>query len=445
MPTKRIYTQDFYQTALTSEIAASWDVTFDVTTPPDNPQWWIIISPDNANLRERMYYYDVQGNTIYVRWTWRFWAKEHAIWETVKINDISNIFNYFSDISSSAFYIEQLSWTSVKVWWWDILKDNATVSIWDTTLNLPNDLTSYIYFCKTDNSVKYAASESAALNDAGVIVSDVTCSGWSVAWIVPRNYKFSTFTIEQWPPWEQWPAWNIVDAPEWQSQTVSENIILPDGATVEIIWETIKITLASWAYTIYSESDISTYDAEWALASKELRVWTFSTPLMAYSDWMTVNWVSWLISFVWNIAYRNESNTFTKNNTFQWQTIFEWAASFPYKILSSASGNFSFDNSLSDFQWITITGASDHICSLDNMVSWIKSLFVIQWSGWTGKLNFQVWTWNTITNTYILEDLEWNKSYDPTVALAEWVYFFTIAVATTWAHIMLSWKSVLNN
>lgn len=440
MATKRIYTQDFYQTTLASAtISASWDVSFDVVTAPDNKQWWIIISPDDSNLRERMYYYDVVGNTIYVRGTWRFSAKWHTLWETIKINDVSNIFNYFSDISSSAFYTEKISWTTVKVWWWDILKDNVTTTISDTTITLSNDQVSYIYLCKTDNSIKAANSESAALNDAWVIVSDVTCGWWSVSSIIPRNYKFSTFTITAWPAWAKWDNWDIGNpSPTWQ--TISDNVILWVWDTVEIIWSTIKITRANWVYTIYSETDIKTYDSTWALVSSEVKTWTFASSIMTYTDWMTVNWVSWLISFTGSPAYRNKTNRFTENNVFTKDVNFEWRVSFWYHEIVPVGNVYTFDWTNWTKQVMNVLSWNTMIISFTNLYSWANYEFVIN-NNTVWPVTISKWTITYSENIVNFYSIGWTAFLGNTNDVGIWTHLFVCEAYSTAIHISYLWES----
>ena len=54
-----------------------------------------------------MYYHNVIGNRIYVRAENRFSPKEHSEAEIVKMNDVAEIFNTFSDMISQMFYVEK--------------------------------------------------------------------------------------------------------------------------------------------------------------------------------------------------------------------------------------------------------------------------------------------------------------------------------------------------
>lgn len=54
-----------------------------------------------------MYYHNVIGNTIYVRGDNRILPKPHSQTEVVKMNDVAEIFNFFSDMIGQAFYVEK--------------------------------------------------------------------------------------------------------------------------------------------------------------------------------------------------------------------------------------------------------------------------------------------------------------------------------------------------
>jgi hypothetical protein len=114
----KIKVENLYKTMITSSsgIAASGDVNFSVTTAPVNPNGFIVISPDSVTLREIMYYHDVTGNIISVRAENRISPKAHSKSELVQINDIAEIFNTYSDMISTCFYIEKTGGLTIKVW-----------------------------------------------------------------------------------------------------------------------------------------------------------------------------------------------------------------------------------------------------------------------------------------------------------------------------------------
>ena len=146
--------QNLYSTTVTEAtgIPASWDATFTVATPPTNTNGFIIISPENVSLREIMYFHDVIGNTIYVRAENRFSPKAHSQTETVKMNDVAEIFNTFSDMVSQAFYVEKTGWLNIRVWWWYVYYNGTPQAVPDTTLTLVDNQTNYIKYSYPTNS-----------------------------------------------------------------------------------------------------------------------------------------------------------------------------------------------------------------------------------------------------------------------------------------------------
>lgn len=59
--------QNFYSTALTSDIVGTGDASFTVTVAPTFTSGFLVISPNNASLREIVYFHNVVGNTVSVR------------------------------------------------------------------------------------------------------------------------------------------------------------------------------------------------------------------------------------------------------------------------------------------------------------------------------------------------------------------------------------------
>ncbi len=156
--TTPLLVEDFYKTTLTEDVNASWDIELKVATPPLNKKGFIIVNPVSSSWRERMYYHDVIGNTIYVKWVNRISPKEHKALDVVQINDTSLIFNYLSKSLSTTFFIEQLTSLWVKVFWWPVLKWISTVSVSDTSLTMSDWTTNYIYYKVSTNEIKTATS-----------------------------------------------------------------------------------------------------------------------------------------------------------------------------------------------------------------------------------------------------------------------------------------------
>lgn len=437
----QLLAENYYNNTITADIASSsWNIIVSVATPPINDKWFITISPWNLAKRETCFYSSVSWNNLTVKWINRIWWKTHSSWDPIQMMDVAEWFNFLSQNVQTVFYPERTWDLEVTIWGWDTLIWWTQTTLNDTVLSMTDNTTNKIYFDYSDSIIK-TTTWSYWTN---LLVYEITTAWWAITWIINRKPLSLTWLTwpkwDKWDQWDKWDTWSIAEAPTWQAQTIVDNVPLPDWWSVEIIWDTIKIIQTNWVYTIYSETSIITYDANDNQLSLESKTWVFATPVMTYTDWMTVNWTTWLISYTWHPAYKDKPNTFTATNTFEWTTIFKWAISTPYNVLSTATWNFTFDNAVADFQWITISWASDHICTFNNLVSWTKSLFVIQ-SG-TGKLDFAIWTWcDTVVSVTNPENLLWTALYDSSVALPTWTYFFTFVVAETACHMCPPFKS----
>lgn len=202
--------ENLYNTTITSVgwIPSSGDCDFTVAVAPENTNWFIIISPDNPTRREIMYYHDVVGNRIYVRWENRKSPKAHAATETVKMNDVAEIFNYFSDMVSQLFYTEKTGWLTVKVWWGYTSYNGSTVTVPDTNLTLTDNATNYIKYDYPTNVV------SASTSSGGNVKVVVTTVSGAITNISYRNAKESfidfSVTIEWALPDQSWNAWKVL-------------------------------------------------------------------------------------------------------------------------------------------------------------------------------------------------------------------------------------------
>lgn len=188
MPNKVIL-QNFYRTTVTSAsaIPLSWDFNFDVAVAPVNKNWFLILGSENISTRQIFYYHDVIGNTIYVRGVNRITAASVPVptGYSVKMNDVSEIFNYFGDNLSTLFYVEKIGGLSVKVSGWYIMYNNNQISVADTTLALTDGTTNYIKYDAPTNTI------SADTVASGNIKCEVVCSWGAITSILYRTSKES--------------------------------------------------------------------------------------------------------------------------------------------------------------------------------------------------------------------------------------------------------------
>ena len=143
-----IRTQDLYKAVVTevSGIASSGDVNFTVSTPPSRTNGFLVLSPDNALNRETVYFHNVIGSRIYVRWVNRKNPKAHSLNDLIQMNDVEEIFNYYADMTSPLFYVEKTGSLNVLVWWGTVLVNRTQVTVADTALALTDNTTNYIVY-----------------------------------------------------------------------------------------------------------------------------------------------------------------------------------------------------------------------------------------------------------------------------------------------------------
>lgn len=118
LTTKNINIENFYNTLITSDIAASGDVSFTVAVAPtgtSNTKGFVIVEPNDSAKRERMFY-TRSGSTLTVKGINRFNANAHLTGATIKMNDTAEVFNFLQANISTTFYIEPLGGLDVNVW-----------------------------------------------------------------------------------------------------------------------------------------------------------------------------------------------------------------------------------------------------------------------------------------------------------------------------------------
>ena len=163
-----IKTQDLYRVLITEEagVPSSGDVNFTVSSPPTRTNGFLVLSPENASSRETVYYHDVIGNRIYVRSVNRKSPKSHAKNDLVQMNDVEEIFNFYSDMTSPLFYVEKTGGLNVRVWGGTVLVNRTQVTVADTNLTLTDNATNYIVYDYLTNVV--------SVNTTGVGLVKVT-------------------------------------------------------------------------------------------------------------------------------------------------------------------------------------------------------------------------------------------------------------------------------
>lgn len=173
-----IKTQDLYRALITEEvgIAASGDASFTVTTPPNRTNGFLVLSPDNSISRETVYYHDVVGNRIYVRGVNRKSPKFHPKGDAVQMNDVEEIFNFYSDMTSPLFYTEKTGGLNVRVWGGTVLVNGEQQTVADTNLTLTDNTTNYIVYDYVTNIVSVNTTGVGLVKATAIVVSGLITS-----------------------------------------------------------------------------------------------------------------------------------------------------------------------------------------------------------------------------------------------------------------------------
>ena len=445
--TKTILVEDFYEAKTTEAIVDLWDIDFSVTVPPVNKKWFIILEANSSSFRERMFYHDVIWDKIYVKWVNRIDPKTHLEDVSVKINDSSLLFNFLSENLATTWYIEKIWALSVIVYWWPILKENSEVEVLDTTLTLDDNTTNYICYNYNTNQITSENSEE------NVVMAVITTASWVITSIKYKNYKFSInwikspydvavdnwfiWTEEEWLETLVWPPWAIAVAPAWEPQTIIDNSLTIDWATVTTDGTTyIRVTLGNWDYTNYTLTNIVTADDEDNIYSNETITWIFWATWITYSNWNFVNKITWVTSFTWEVMYKNQNNEVTWVNTFNNVTIFKWQAVFKYHV--NATWVDLFDADLWSKQWFNFNSWSVTL-DFDNLLDWGTYLFSITVN--VSTVSLWIWTahrkWWTLYNTYSI----WWETYP--LNLEVWTHLFVCESFSSGTHFSYVWKSTL--
>jgi len=403
--TTPLLTEDFYKTAISAPLAATWDIILNVTTPPVNKKWFIIVDPASQANREKMYYHDVIGNLIYVKWVNRVNPKAHIIWDTVQINDTSLVFNYLSRLNSTTFFIEQLTSLWINVFWWPVLYWIKTVSVADTPLTMINGATNFIYYKATTNTINSAISESVVTADKWIVVAEVVTASWIITSINYRQHKFS--------------IWASIDT-----------VILTN--TVWLV-DTYTITYSDW--------NTSTFDVtNWSSIASILKTWTtgdIDTYTVTLTNWNTstftvTNWSS--ISTILKTSTVSNIDTYTITLT-NWNTstfdVTNWFVALSEKIITqSATPTYNTDWARA----IIITWLAQDITSMTSWLTWTPNswdMFRMQLQD--DGVSRNIFWWAAFENTWTtlpLTTIAWTRM--------DLVFIYN-ATTSKWRCVWLSW------
>lgn len=394
MTTSKLYVQNFYEPTLSSaSVASSWDVTFTLSTTPSYTKWYITFSPSNAAQREIMFFDDVVGSTVYVksenRWLWGTTAKAHTQGETVAMKDVAEIFNFFSNNISNAFYVEKKGWLNVNVWGWSVFYNQGYQSFSDTALTLTASTTNYIQYDYPTNTI------SASLVDwpktKAVVVTGLTSITSITYQVAKESYVDFVVSLNTALPTQTGNAWLS---------------LITDG------------TNASW----WTNNNLRT----WRWSSKIL--WTdISGNETEYSKWTSSQYLRWDLTLAtitnpWDVQ-ETQYESIISQYDLVWQTP-DWIYKIQTEVKTSTA--LGWANTMlwvcSVSAWIYVlmyivgwnaTAVVASLSTSDAMTYWtpVNLWACASWSGWVALID---------TNKVVFTFMDWSSTTSHTATSIVW-------------------------
>lgn len=310
--------QNFYSTALTSDIVGTGDTSFTVTVAPTFTSGFLVISPNNASLREIVYFHNVVGNTVSVRaenrWQGGTTARAHTSQEPVAMKDIAEIFNMFSDSISQCFFVEKTGGLTIKVWWGTVFYNGNPVTVADTALTLADNQTNYIKYSYPTNTISVDTTNSGNIKARVTTVSGAITS--IQYYVAKESYIDFTVTITGALPSQTGNAgkvlitdgtnvsWGISNLP--RTIWVNKHIVVDRPTGIEVIKDVtdgttvaqtdkVRLQKASWNYEDFS----------YPILQSEIN----SSVFLSYVAWESLTqWDAVAVEYFWNIWLQNNTS-----------------------------------------------------------------------------------------------------------------------------------------
>lgn len=368
--------QNLYNTLLTQDggIPPSGDCDFTVATAPTRTYWYIILSPDNALQREIMYYHNVVWNRIYVKWVNRIWAKEHSEWEVVKMNDVAEIFNTFSDMIAQTFYIEKTWPLTVNVWWGYVSYNGVPLLVADTPLTLADNATNYIKYSFDTNTITVDTTNS------GNIKAIVVTLSWAISTVEQRTTKESmidpSLVLLSW-------SW------------VPSDSLGTDGTVYINVTNGDFYKKVSWVFVLQGSIQ-GPQGAQWDPGDMDSSVYdpaNISEQVVGITAAQTfTTWVKTFLNGV--LGLRNVADTFTSfftntNTASRTYTLKDanWTIAFTSDITGTNSGTNTGDETIGRI-WILINGSTEQATPADTDRFALSISSVLRYVTWA---NIKAW------------------------------------------------------
>ncbi len=338
--------------------------------------------------------------------TWKF---RHEEWTVVWLRDFAELFNSLSSNTDNFWQIEQISNTTLKIYWWNVFvqwQQNREVST-TTLLIVPNNQIQYIHFDSTANAwSEFVAKD--AKDPYLFLLAEVYTDTSSITWVTDLRWTFVwadlSFLKVDWSVPMQWDLnvwWNsIINA------KLSWTVTNPNATWNTIAW------FDNWKHLISLNTD--TYPnltelsyLKWVTSNVQSQINNRWDIKYSEFEWYTDSWSSITIQHP-----NTEISSSTNIRINCWNPVKEWMV---YLLKVSASNNIE----LLLWTWIY----NPQLISL-NIASWESRIFTLL-ATWPNSLEIQwiaIWDW--VINIYQWETLKWtfttNWAANVNIQIDEW-------------------------
>lgn len=189
------------------------EVVLDRFVLPVYMDWWLV----------KYHWYDVKNLTTVHKY------------DTVALNDVAEIFKLLFSFSDDFWYVEELWWLDVNVFWWNVVIGNDLVVIPDTPLTL------------TDNSINYIV-----IDYVTETITAITTLSWTVYllntittvwWAITTNVSNRWFNVQDYFD----PAFFDTNVYR-ERQVRTQHSITYDGNGIKLVWD----QTSPWLNKVYA-------------------------------------------------------------------------------------------------------------------------------------------------------------------------------------------------
>jgi len=426
MPEKKLKIQNFFEVVTTGTIPLSWDAVFTVSVAPANTRGFIVVSPNNLAGREIMFY-NSTWNTLTVkaenRWLWGTTVWAHALNEPVALKDVAEIFNFFSDNVSQAFFVEKTGGLNVEVWGWFVNYNWALQEVIGSTFTLADNATNYLKYDYPTNTLSVSTS---SWNNKAIITTSSGAITSIVYQIAKESFIDFSVTLNGALPNQTWQQGKVLWSDWTNAAWVSKNDYAVDSGTAN----TYIATIPGFQLSAWSEVDIKITNANTGASTININgAWVKSIKKNVSSDMSSWDILAWEIikliydgtnfQMVSDIPAAVASNL--KNSEYiAGEALTTWNAVVVEQLdklntetvyinsqaLSQSTPSTSIYPSMNQYYWMAFTTSVTKYLYSFTMMSWAT---IASWSLWRLTRD---WVWVIASGSF-----DWWTFWDPTTVI----------------------------